>query len=421
MRTGDGERAFTARVMTFTPSSVVPRTTAYGYVKPARTWEAISEVSGKVVYMDKDLKRGSFFRKGDLLLKIDTESYGLAERRGVADVMSIDAQLKELEQSKKNTERLLAIEKKSLAISAKELERKRELFKKGLVARSVLEKEEQTFLTRQTTVNNLQNSLDLIPSQKNALLAKKKSGESVVSERRLDVARTEVTAPFDCRISHVSTELDQYTVTGSIMVTAEGIDSVEIPVQVPPLEFLKLMPRQSKAIAKETISMDTLRRSIGISAKVLLTIDENIAADWDARFSRTSESLDADTGAITIYVAVDDPYGKVIPGRRPPLVTNMYVQVILSGLPVPGRFIIPRSALHQGNIYLCNGNNRLEIRKVPIDFVMEELAVLEKGVKADERVVLSDLVPAVDNMLIQPVEDDETKLRLHRLALGEAI
>ncbi|MBT7259749.1 MAG: hypothetical protein HN888_01370, partial [Desulfobacula sp.] len=221
VRLDNKERVHTVRVIPLEKMQVVPRVTTYGYVEADRTWQAISEVSGKIVNVNENLKKGHFIKKDEILFKIDTTSYGLAETRGVADVMNVDAKLRELAQSQKNIQRLLAIEKKSLASAGQELKSKRELFKNGYISNSDLEKEERTFLTHQTTMNNLQNTLDLIPSQKKALLAQKKSGESTVTERRLDVARTEIRAPFDCRLSVVNVELYQFAAAGTILVEAE--------------------------------------------------------------------------------------------------------------------------------------------------------------------------------------------------------
>ena len=101
VRLEDRERVQAVRVIPLETTSVIPRTTGYGYVAADRTWQAIPEVSGQVVFMDKKIKKGYFIHKDDLLLKIDTRSYGLAESRGVAEVMNLDARLKELDQSKK--------------------------------------------------------------------------------------------------------------------------------------------------------------------------------------------------------------------------------------------------------------------------------------------------------------------------------
>ncbi len=421
VRLENRERVQTVRVIPLEKMAVVPRVKAYGYVEADRTWQAISEVSGKIVNVNQNLKKGYFIKKGEVLFKIDTTSYGLAETRGVADLMNVDARLKELEQSRKNTERLLAIEKKSLASAGQELKRKRGLFEKAYISASDLEKEERTFLAHQTTVNNLQNTLDLIPSQKKALLAQKKSGESMVTERRLDVARTEIRAPFNCRLSVVNIELYQFAAAGTVLVEAESVDRAEIPVSVTPKSFLTLLPRKYGGSIGQMPDMETIRRAIGITARVRLPLDGQGPIEWDGTFSRTSESMDLKTGALTIYIAVDNPYENIIPGKRPPLVTNMYVEVELKGRSLPGRFVVPRSAVHDKTVYICTPENRLEIRPVNIEFYMADVAVLSQGLEPGETLVLADLVPAVEGMRLKPVPAEEVVTLLKQQALGEVI
>jgi len=414
------ERVHIVRVIPLERMQVVPRVKTYGYVEADRTWQAISEVSGKIVNVNDNLKKGHFIKKDEVLFKIDTTSYGLAETRGLADVMNVDARLRELEQSRKNTERLLAIEKKSLSSAGQELKRKRELFANEYISASDLEKEERTFLAHQTTMNNLQNALDLIPSQKKALLAQKKSGESTVTERRLDVARTEIRAPFDCRLSVVNVELYQFAAAGTILLEAESIDRAEIPVSLSPKNFFTLLPREFRSSVEPLPDMETIRRSFGITAKVRLPMDVDFPIEWNGTFSRISESMDPKTGTLTLYITVDNPYEKVIPGKRPPLITNMYVQVELKGKPLPDRFVLPRSAVHEKNVYISTPENRLEIRPVDIEFNMADMAVVSAGLKEGEILVLADLMPAVEGMLLKPVQAGDVLERLRQEALGEA-
>ncbi len=420
-RTEGKERVQTVRVIGVEKTDIVPRVLAYGYVQADRTWEAISEVSGKVIFVHENLKKGHFIKQGELLLKIDTTSYGLAETKGHADLMNVDAKLKELEQSRRNIERLLATEKKSLAIASQELERKRELFRNGYLSSSDLEKEETNFLGRQTAVNNLQNSLDLIPSQQKALLAQKKSGESTVSERQLAVAKTEIFAPFNCRLSAVNTELDQFAQAGMVLLKAESVDRAEIPVQLTPLNLLSLMPEQYEEMITHMPDVAMIRRAMAISAKVRLKVNESLEVKWDGWFSRTSESLDLKTGTLTAYITVDNPYENVIPGKRPPLLTNMYVEVTLKGRTVHQQLVVPRSAVHDSRVFICNQDNRLEIRPVTVKFHAGDLAVIDSGLEQGQILVLSDVVPAINGMRLKPVVSETDAGELKRQALGEAL
>jgi multidrug efflux pump subunit AcrA (membrane-fusion protein) len=420
VRLENRERVQAVRVIPLEKMAIVPRIISYGYVEADRTWKAIPEVSGEIVSVNANLKKGYFIKKDEVLFKIDTTSYGLAKSRGVADLMNVDARLRELDQSRKNTERLLAIEKKSLASASQELKRKHGLLTNGYISVSDLEKEERIFLGHQTTVKNLMNKLDLIPSQKKALLAQKKSGESTVTQRKLDIAKTEIRAPFDCRLVNVNIELYQFAAAGTVLAEAESIDRAEIPVSLTPKSLLTLLPREYGDNIVQMLDMETVRRAIGITAKVRLPMDDELQIEWDGSFSRTSESLDPKTGALTIYITVDNPYDNVIPGKRPPLITNMYVEVELKGRLLQDRFIVPRSTIHDSKVYICTPENRLKIKSVDVEFYMGDVAVLSEGLQQGENLVLTDLVPAIEGMLLKPVQAKDVLEHVKQQALGEA-
>jgi len=398
------ERVRTVSVVHARKATVIPRITGYGYVEPTDTWEAITEVSGKIVEIHPELKKGTFIAKGDLLLKIDPESYGLAATRGQATVMSVDAQLIELNQEKANTQRLLDIERQAFKLAQQEFVRNQDLFKKGYVSASEMDMEEKSLLAQETSIKNLENSLSLLPSREKVLNAQKDSGVSSLSELQLDIKKTEIRAPFDCRIAEVNVELDQYASVGSTLLKAINISEVEIPVQLAPGEFVNLLSISPAdgTILEQKFNMDDIRRVIGISATVRLPLFSKEAI-WDAQFMRTGESIDLETGALTIYVAVQNPFAKIKPSERPPLVPNLYCEVELQGSPRANRYIIPVHAVHNGDVYLVDGEKRLKKQAVTVEMVMKDMAVIRDGLSDGDEVVTTDIIPAVEGMLLTSV------------------
>jgi hypothetical protein len=64
--------------------------------------------------------------------------------------------------------------------------------------------------------------------------------------------------------------------------------------------------------------------------------------------------------------------------------------------------------------------NRLQIRAVTLRLALGGVAVIESGLKAGERIVVSDLIPAIDGMLLDPVLDADAAARLIAQATGKA-
>ncbi len=80
---------------------------------------------------------------------------------------------------------------------------------------------------------------------------------------------------------------------------------------------------------------------------------------------------------------------------------------------------MPRSALHDGHVYLVDGEKRLERRAVTFEFFQSDFASVKDGLEGGESLVLSDLVPAMDGMLLAPVADPEALEALVADAAGK--
>ena len=413
------ERPRAVRVIPAPEVAVVPRAVGYGTAKPGQTWEAVAEVGGKVVEIHPELKKGSLLRKDEVLLRIDPAEYGLAKIRAQADVETLDAQLKELKQKEKNIRHSLDVEKRSLVLSKKELERKQNLWGDRHISKSELDQEEKRVLAQQNAVQNFQNTLNLIPTQQKALLAKIDSSKAQLKDTGLDIAKTTIKAPFDCRIAEVNVELAQYVAPGKVLVRADNTGFVEILAQIPIYTFKNLLGQEEIPLTTRQFTMEKIREFLGLGALVRLDLGGK-AVEWKARFARISETLDPQTRTLGVYVAVDDPYRKIRPGEKPPLLKNMYCEVELKGKPRPKTVIIPRAALHEGIVYVVSPENRLERRKIDPEFAQGNFISIKNRPGLRYRVIVTDVIPAIEGMLLKPQTDEELLTSLIAEALGEA-
>ena len=97
----------------------------------------------------------------------------------------------------------------------------------------------------------------------------------------------------------------------------------------------------------------------------------------------------------------------------------MFVEVELRGKPRHEVLVVPRSSLHGHRIYVVTPENRLEVRKVGIAFMQTGFAVISEGLKAGDKIVVSDPIPAIEGMLLNPVDDKMTAQTLQSEAIGE--
>ncbi len=99
------EETQTVRVIRAKAVDYLPRVVGYGYVEPARIWQAVAEVSGKVAEISPLLKVGALCREGIVLIRIAPAEYYLAITRMEANIQQSQAQLAELVLQEKNHRR----------------------------------------------------------------------------------------------------------------------------------------------------------------------------------------------------------------------------------------------------------------------------------------------------------------------------
>lgn len=412
------EKATPVRVITAETISVVPRIIGYGYIQAAQEWSAVAEVAGKIVEVHPQLKKGAIIAKGELLVRIDPAKRLTQRTQSASQVKNLLAQLEKLEQQEKDLRQTLKVEQQSLALSRKSLQRNTKLLTTGTISRSEFDAVEQAYLAQENKVQSVLSELNTIPSQRQSLLADLQSSRSKLEEAELDLAKTFVHAPFDMRLTAVTVEKGQAVSVNQVIANADSMGTSEAAAQMPLYMFRHVLPRGGNPLTQGgSLSQETFRQFMDLDAFVRVTLGSDTLT-WTGRVSRLSDSVDQQTRTIGVYVAVDDPYLKMESGRRPPLLPNMFCEVELQGNPNPPAIVIPRSALHGNAVYTVNSENRLERKTVEVDFEQGEIAVLRSGIETGETVIITDLVPAVEGMLLNPIQDAEAVASLRDEATG---
>ena len=415
------EEARSVRVLTVTPLPFQPRITGYGTVRPSRVWNAIAQVGGKVIFVHPRLKKGEIIEKGEEIITISPDDYRLAMAQAEAAIRSAEARLEELAVTERNTRELLQLERKALEVAEKDYRRKLELQKSGTVPPATVEQSLKALVAQRKLVQTLENTLRLIPVQRKALQEQLAIDRARLATARLNLERTHIRMPFTGRISMVGVEVEQFAPVGAQLASADSIDAAEIEAQYPLSRLralISLLDMAPKDIALTPAHIRKLVHTMGLKVNVRLETD-GPPVIWEGRFARLSDTFDPRTRTLGIIGVVDDPYGHVTPGQRPPLVKGMFVRMDVLARKVDDAIVIPRLALRQGRVFVADADNRLRLRAVKVKARFGDLLVIDKGLKAGDRVVLSDIVPVLEGQRLQPVEDEAMAQRLRRLAEGK--
>ena len=390
----------------------------HGIARPAESWLAIANVPGRIVERHPDLESGAFLPAGTLLLAIDPSNYELAIARVEAERSRLEAEIRQLETEAQNTRRLHEVESQRLALSERDLERMQRLADSGAIPQIQLDDQRRSTLGQQQAVAALENALALIPSRRQVLAAQIKNAESALAQAQRDLADTRFVAPYDLRLRSVGVELHQYAGAGERLFEADSLAAAEVEARVPFSQLRRLLAAVDIDPTDSELTDPSQRLELSaIEARLELVGASGVA--WSGRVIRVASGLDPTTRAMRVVVRVDAPYRDAHPPDHPPLQRDVYTRVKLSAPSPEPQLVVPATAVHDGELYTVDAQDRLARKPVQVLFEQHDLAVLGPGIAEGERIVIDDLPMAIQGMALAARRDEDFERRIEAMARGE--
>ncbi|MCG9596098.1 HlyD family secretion protein [Vibrio sp. Isolate25] len=397
-----GDRARLVETIPLELQSIAPMAIGFGKVAPKLEWKAIAEVTGKVVYRHPKLEKGQVLQAGTEILRIDPLDYELKLIQAQADLKSSQISLAKLALEEDNLKQTLKIEKNRLAIANKELERKQNLRKKGLTSQSDVDQQEQSTLSQRKLVVDIDNQIGLMPDEKRLAEALVKVNTSKVEEAQRALEKTVITLPYDLRIADIEVEQNQVVNLQQTMVTAHGINVMEVEAQ------LSIHDMHTLASSLGEFGRDAagIPQPDMISVTAMIELNSgNLNANWPAKVARISETVDPNQATVGVILEVQQDYRNLKPTSVPPLVNGMFVRARIEGQGNPS-WVIPERALHGDKVYIKGHDNRLQIRTVNVLYRRDNHVVIDGRFEQGEKLIVNDLLPAIEGMLLKDQADN---------------
>lgn len=409
------ERATAVRAIVARISPVAPTVKGFGLASPARTYEAIAQVGGTVEYVNPNLEKGAILAAGSVLVRLSPVDFNLSIAQASASIRAIEAALTELEVAEKNQTAALAIETEALALKERDLSRIETLFAGGTLSQSSLDTARTAHLAQRQKVLAIKSTLALLPTQREVQQQLISVQQANLETAKLNLARTELILPFPARVSLVTVETGEYLSIGKTAAVLDGIDIAEVTAQIS-VDAMRGVLRSARplgaSLATDPTTFSEILHGLDLTAEVRLKLGDGVVR-WPATLDRISDQIDQKTGTIGVIVQVKTAYSSAEPGKRPPLAKGMFVEVALRAAPVDG-IVVPRSALRTGQVMIADDNNRLSLVPVVPFLVQDGIALITEGLTEGQRVVVSDPVPALPDMLLAVTEDKDLMARLVR-------
>jgi RND family efflux transporter MFP subunit len=348
-----------AEVMTVQMEDRRIEVTGTGTVQARQEANITPQVSGRITHIAPNFIAGGFFKEGDLLFKIENVDYKLAVDRSRAAVAQAEFEL--------------AQEESNARVARNEWER------------LAKDKEEEP------------NPLVVYEPQLKRARANVASARAAVRQAELDLQRTALKAPFNCRVRSEEIDLGQYVRSGNSAATVAGTETAEIVVPLPLEELYWLsIPRQGSKVKG---SPATVKVAAGDQTFI-----------WEGNVVRSLGEVDPRGRMARVVVAVDDPYHlkKSNGDGVPDLEFGMFVEVAIQGDMLTDVFSIPRGALRQDDtVWVVGEEEKLQIRKINVVRRDRETVLIRNDLKEGDRVILTALQGAANGMKLRPANREQ--------------
>lgn len=323
---------------------------ATGNAAAVNTANLVARVPGFVESIN--YKDGDTVKKGALLFTIEPESYKL-----------------KLDQSQAAQESAAATVKQAQA----DYERQADLAARGTASKATLD---AATANRDTARANLQQA------EVNTELA------------RINYGYTRVTAPFDGIVTARTVSVGEYVGAGSqptVLATIVQFDPIYVNFSFNERDVLRVRAQ----IRQRGLTPEELRQ---IPIDVGLQIEEGYPHKGTLDYA--SPTVDASTGTLAVRASLNNADRALLPG--------LFVRVRVPAGKKDDALLVPDVALgsdQSGRYLLIAGkDNVVEQRNVEIGPLDGTMRVIEKGLGAGDRVIVSGLLRAVPGQKVDPTE-----------------
>ncbi len=332
---------------------------AMGTIVPAQMVQLRPEVQGRIVRHADALVPGGVVKKGDTLVRIDAREYQLALDQARAAVLQNETQLK--------------IEEGRREVASREWKLVGDPSKSTQTGRSLALREPQ------------------LASAKAAVA----SAKSSVERAQLNVDRTTVRAPFNAMVKEETVEVGQLVGPTSNLATLVGTDTFWVQVSVPVAEL-------------RWIDIPGVGGGEGARASVVQEVGKT-AVEREGRVLRLLGELDPKGRMARLLVEVKDPLGLEKADEDDlPLLLGAYVRVDIEGRTLPRVAELPRRALRDGNaVWIAAPDDTLRIQDVRVSWRGRDVVFVDRGVSANDRVIVSRLATPIVGMAIRTGDSED--------------
>ncbi|MBU1001151.1 MAG: efflux RND transporter periplasmic adaptor subunit [Proteobacteria bacterium] len=320
------------------PRADVPLDNEYAaQVEGSREVEVRAQVSG--ILLERTYREGSFVQEGDVLFRIDPNTYHAAQEQARGALQQQEANL---ELARLYRDRTLSI------------------YEQGAV--STHERDDAT-------------------AKYDSALAVVRTARGTVETAQLNLGYTEVRAPISgitSRETRSEGSLITQDAQGSLLTTITRLDPVYVNFSVPGTEVLKRKRQAEEGLISQPDD----------GLIVLLRLSDGSIYKHAGRINFMDRHEDPQTGAVRARAEVPNPDGMILPGS--------FARAVVQGMVLKDAIVIPQRAVlftkDVSLVYVLDENNAAQPRPIEIGETVGNGFQIVQGLSGGERIISDGVI-----------------------------
>lgn len=241
-------------------------------------------------------------------------------------------------------------------------------------------------------------TLDSSTANRDSAKSKLLQAQADTQQAQINLDYTRVVAPFDGIVTARQVSI------GELVGASGGAQVLATIVQLDPI-YVNFNPSERDVLKVRDILIKQGQTALDIlGSEVDIALQTDQGFPHKAKLNYVAPTVDTGTGTLAARAELPNPNRLLLPGFfvrvRVPLdeATELLVPTVSLGSELAGRYVL-----------VVDGDNVVQQRKVTVGPAVGEMTVVEKGLKNDDRVIVTGLLRAIPGQKVDPQTQTATK------------
>ncbi|MFA7360350.1 MAG: efflux RND transporter periplasmic adaptor subunit [Candidatus Kapaibacterium sp.] len=239
--------------------------------------------------------------------------------------------------------------------------------------------------------------LEIAVATRDARLGDVESAEASLKLAKINLGYASITAPISGIIGITNFKIGDYVskLTTGPLNTVSNVDPILVRFSISEQEYLALVKRYMEKTKNPSISREESKSILE------MILADGSTYNYTGSINVLQRQIDPSTGTLMLQGTFPNPEKVIRPGQYAKIRT--IVNVLKNAVVIPTKCIFDLQGLSQA--YVVNAQGLTEIRTLKVITKIGQLAVIESGIKANEKVISEGILKVKPGIPVKPVDE----------------